>query len=461
MVRNLPSLASRTAARRWPVLRPLEPAAPRLISVDRCACVVGARAPVHLHLASRRVSRAHALLVNDGGRVFVRDLASTNGVRVNGAPVREAELRRFDTLRVGPFLLSCHGNFEAAGPAAFGGDADAPEAELVSNHSTRRIGLRSRVVLIGRRRACDVVLPDRVISRAHAVIFRRDGRRFVRDLSSKYGTYLNGERVREAELHPGDEIGVGPHTLRYRVRTAAPPRPAPAAAAHDFAADVSLADLLPGLRPGRRPADADATASGSLLAADAAATSGHLATSARLAADQTQEVLQAASCASLAGSFTAPGSERPRPVAAESVAADGGLRSTDATLTASDAGAADRGEATAADVFSSTLDGAGPDGGARNAVSGAAAATSPPAHVAGAEALMLMAADVFPSSDAPSGDAAGETGPEQVLREELASACPSRPSAPEKNAGFGAAPVDEAALRRHSWQGFVAASRCA
>ncbi|MCS7281906.1 MAG: FHA domain-containing protein [Anaerolineae bacterium] len=69
--------------------------------------------------------------------------------------------------------------------------------------------LREETVLIGRGADCDIVLPERQISRHHAQIERTpDGRYLLRDLGSKNGTFVNGEEVRETprELRDGDEI---------------------------------------------------------------------------------------------------------------------------------------------------------------------------------------------------------------------------------------------------------------
>lgn len=69
--------------------------------------------------------------------------------------------------------------------------------------------LREETVLIGRSANCDIVLPERQISRHHARIERTpDGRYLLHDLGSKNGTFVNGEEVREAprELKDGDEI---------------------------------------------------------------------------------------------------------------------------------------------------------------------------------------------------------------------------------------------------------------
>lgn len=70
--------------------------------------------------------------------------------------------------------------------------------------------LQQEQTVIGRSSDCDVVLPGRQVSRQHAVIERDDGTYQLRDLGSKNGTFVNGQRVRR-EPHPlkdGDEIQI-------------------------------------------------------------------------------------------------------------------------------------------------------------------------------------------------------------------------------------------------------------
>jgi len=68
---------------------------------------------------------------------------------------------------------------------------------------------RERMV-IGRGSGCDIVLPERPVSRRHAAI-EWDGVNFyLRDLGSKNGTYVNGHEVRGKPylLRDGDEIQI-------------------------------------------------------------------------------------------------------------------------------------------------------------------------------------------------------------------------------------------------------------
>ena len=68
---------------------------------------------------------------------------------------------------------------------------------------------------VGRHPESDIFLDDITVSRRH-VEFRRDQVRFrVRDVGSLNGTYLNGDRVDEAELATGDEVRIGKFRLMF------------------------------------------------------------------------------------------------------------------------------------------------------------------------------------------------------------------------------------------------------
>jgi DNA-binding CsgD family transcriptional regulator len=71
---------------------------------------------------------------------------------------------------------------------------------------------------LGTDAANDLVLPaDPTLSRLHAVLERYGAGWCVRDLDSRNGTFVNGQRVwRERPLHPGDELRVGATRLVYR-----------------------------------------------------------------------------------------------------------------------------------------------------------------------------------------------------------------------------------------------------
>ena len=69
-------------------------------------------------------------------------------------------------------------------------------------------------LLIGRGPDADVQLRDEWVSRIHCLLSEAGDVLHVRDLGSRHGTFVNGERVDECPLHPGDELRVGLSTFR-------------------------------------------------------------------------------------------------------------------------------------------------------------------------------------------------------------------------------------------------------
>jgi FHA domain-containing protein/uncharacterized protein DUF1707 len=64
-------------------------------------------------------------------------------------------------------------------------------------------------ITLGRSSSCQLVLSDATVSRRHAALVVRDGTWRVVDLDSSNGTWVNGRRVIEAEVRPGDELRLG------------------------------------------------------------------------------------------------------------------------------------------------------------------------------------------------------------------------------------------------------------
>lgn len=67
---------------------------------------------------------------------------------------------------------------------------------------------------LGRAPSCELVFDDDTVSRRHAGLRLRDGRWFIADLASSNGTWVNGRRVYDAEVRPGDEIRLGSAVFR-------------------------------------------------------------------------------------------------------------------------------------------------------------------------------------------------------------------------------------------------------
>jgi len=64
-------------------------------------------------------------------------------------------------------------------------------------------------IIIGRGADCDIVIPERQISRHHAQVERRNRGYLLIDLGSKNGTYVNGQEVNQPYLlQDGDEVQI-------------------------------------------------------------------------------------------------------------------------------------------------------------------------------------------------------------------------------------------------------------
>ena len=71
------------------------------------------------------------------------------------------------------------------------------------------------VTTAGRHPESDIFLDDVTVSRRHAEFHRVDGKFHVRDVGSLNGTYVNRQRVEEAELANGDELQIGKFKLTF------------------------------------------------------------------------------------------------------------------------------------------------------------------------------------------------------------------------------------------------------
>lgn len=86
---------------------------------------------------------------------------------------------------------------------------------LESGGNEKRVFPFYQKLTIGRHSSNDVILADRMVSKRHAAVGRVKGRIVVKDLGSRNGTFVNGERVEKAILASGDRLKVGSAVLRF------------------------------------------------------------------------------------------------------------------------------------------------------------------------------------------------------------------------------------------------------
>ena len=78
-----------------------------------------------------------------------------------------------------------------------------------------RFRLDQPVTSAGRDPTSDIFLDDVTVSRRHAEFYRHGAFFTVRDVGSLNGTYVNRERIEEAQLTGGDEVQIGKFRLLF------------------------------------------------------------------------------------------------------------------------------------------------------------------------------------------------------------------------------------------------------
>jgi pSer/pThr/pTyr-binding forkhead associated (FHA) protein/S1-C subfamily serine protease len=181
---------------------------------------------------ARVVSTHHAEVRHRDGAWRLVDLESRNGTYRNGQRVRgEAPLAVGDEIRLGETgprlaVLAVGEAVEATlveQPAIKGGLETGPRppsvrpygVTLIATASGQRFEARGTRIRIGRGRECEVrpvAENEGMISRVHAELsVGPSGGLSLRDIGSKNGTFLNGERITGATpVRLGDRIALGP-----------------------------------------------------------------------------------------------------------------------------------------------------------------------------------------------------------------------------------------------------------
>src|ERR1700758_2988993 len=71
------------------------------ISLDKPILLIGRHPECDIQIDSRKVSRRHCCIALVGDYVVIRDLGSTNGIRINGVRVLEGRLKENDEVAIG------------------------------------------------------------------------------------------------------------------------------------------------------------------------------------------------------------------------------------------------------------------------------------------------------------------------------------------------------------------------
>lgn len=83
--------------------------------------------------------------------------------------------------------------------------------------SSKEFKLEREQTVIGRDEGARLRIPLANVSRRHCELHVDEDELRVKDLGSANGTFVNGRRVRQSELSPGDLLSVGPVVFVVRI----------------------------------------------------------------------------------------------------------------------------------------------------------------------------------------------------------------------------------------------------
>jgi pSer/pThr/pTyr-binding forkhead associated (FHA) protein len=173
----------------------------------------------------------------------IEDLRSPSGVRVNGVACKKQKLAPNDEIEIGKlryrinyetpkykFGRKSDGEF-AAVVVPKGGESSAPRppangvlGRLVPLGGGPDHPLRSTRVTVGRKAPAQIVIERSTVSGSHCELELLEGYWFVRDLGSRNGTRIDGEKISEGWVLPNGRLTIGDQRFQLEY-TATGPRP--------------------------------------------------------------------------------------------------------------------------------------------------------------------------------------------------------------------------------------------
>lgn len=118
-------------------------------------------------------------------------------------------------------MLAARGQFHAAsqedGLYAMENNREGTSfGELLPQGGGDPIPMRKHSLLVGRRESCDIVLRFSNVSAHHCQLTLEGGYWYVKDLNSRNGIKVNGSRVQEKRIDPGDTLSVAKHAYEVK-----------------------------------------------------------------------------------------------------------------------------------------------------------------------------------------------------------------------------------------------------
>lgn len=209
-------------------------------NLDQDKVTIGREPDNDICINNLAVSRHHAEITLDGGKYFIKDLASANGVFLNGSKTSYSELSPGDIVNIGKYALRIQSHSPAIDIAHSEGNTVVVDRATrdkflkkgdSSNHGHTYGGDDSRLLLsdqgevfinrdyftIGNDISADLRIKGWLVRKKHATIIKRndESHSIISSGSLFCPTRVNGSRIDETTLTTGDVIQIGNNEFIY------------------------------------------------------------------------------------------------------------------------------------------------------------------------------------------------------------------------------------------------------
>ncbi|MGI9534233.1 MAG: FHA domain-containing protein [Thermodesulfobacteriota bacterium] len=175
------------------------------------------------------VSRFHAKIHKESGKIIIKDLGSANGTFLNGNKIEWAEMNTGDLVLIGKHALKLESSNNVQDEAFIEGNTvmvdrhtqdkflkkletkvPSNQTKLISSGGTE-VPINTEFFTIGKNPGCNIKLKELFVKDTHASIVRQgDGNyRIINSGSFFKPTKVNGNKISEKLLRSGDVIQIG------------------------------------------------------------------------------------------------------------------------------------------------------------------------------------------------------------------------------------------------------------
>ncbi len=165
---------------------------------------IGRGADCDMHLWDPKVSRHHAELVNENGKLSIRDLGSLHGTFVDGKPVQSATIKVGSSLRIGRVTLDVVDHLRDRSLS----ECDAEETERSPAHEPGNAALRASHFPPARKQVLLLLLQGCAEKKIGPQLGKSDSsvHRHVKKIYKTFGVHSRAEL--SAQFRNGETIAV-------------------------------------------------------------------------------------------------------------------------------------------------------------------------------------------------------------------------------------------------------------